>query len=399
MTRAGPVQDILPREVLEDDGSRTDYKDAEKPQSKPNYADSHWYKTGQGSDPHGDLQEQNRARRHQERRAVEHQDKVDAERQRRAEEEQHRQQEQARSRRRAAAMQQLQDRHSLHSRWGHAAVPSYKEMQQELAKEDAAKQARVLKHSGLGRGAHAAGHDTHDAHDVRASVPVRGKRGRWMGQHSNAYKHPFAADKLGMQNLVMAEFSQDEDKMKATTEAIFGNKPDKNKWSHGGLLLSDVNQAPPRTLHEAMKERRERLRAEAKQQELSAEAQMRRREAKHAQEPRSWPREQRAPSRPKLLCTIEMLEHGECSTKPHVGTHGDIVQGVNSGALSQTAVVSRGARTQAHTKSESTAPAPAPATAARKGPHKSRAHPQAVVSVPTAGTVMTGWAKDVGSWF
>ena len=94
-----------------------------------------------------------------------------------------------------------------------------------------------------------------------------------------------------------------------------------------------------------------------------------------------------------------MLEHGECSTKPHVGTHGDIVQGATSGALSQAAVVSRGARTQAHTKSESSAPAPAPATAARKEPHKSRAHPQAVVSVPTAGTVMTGWAKDVGSWF
>ena len=93
-----------------------------------------------------------------------------------------------------------------------------------------------------------------------------------------------------MQNLVMAEFSQDEHKMKATTNAIFGAKSDKSKWSHGGLLLSDVNQAPPRTLHQAMQERRAHMRAQAKHQELSAEAQMRRHEAKHAEHPLPRPR-------------------------------------------------------------------------------------------------------------
>ena len=391
-------QAILPREVLENDGSRTDRNDAEKPQRNPNYSDSHWYKTGQGSDPHGDLQEQNRARRYKEQRAVERQHQVDAERQRRAEQEQQEAEQARMRRRRAAALQQLRDRRTLHARWGHAKVPSYKEMQQELAKEDAAKQAHVLKHAGLHGGVHAGRHDAHYEH---VAVPARGTRGR--GQTTYAYKHPFAADKLGMQNLVMAEFSQDEDKMKATTAAIFGNKPDKSKWSHGGLLLSDVNQAPPRTLHEAMKERRERMRAQAKQQELSAEAQMRRHEAKHAREPR--PREHRAPAKPHLRCTIEMLEHGKCSTKPHVGTHGDIPQSAAAShatshataaaTASTTAAASRGERTQAHAQGHGTSSA----RGGHKGSHKAHAHPQTVVQVPTAGTVMTGWAKDVGSWF
>jgi len=38
---------------------------------------------------------------------------------------------------------------------------------------------------------------------------------------------------------------QDENRIQATTQAIFGksSKKDESKWSHGGLLLSDVNQA------------------------------------------------------------------------------------------------------------------------------------------------------------
>ena len=138
------MQDILPREVLEDDGSRSDRHDAEKPQSNPNYSDSHWYKTGQGSDPHGDLQEQNRARRYKEERAIQHQNQVDEERERRREQAIMR-------RRRAAAVQQLRERqqaraavakHTLHARWAHTAVPSYEEMQQQIAKEDAATTGR-----------------------------------------------------------------------------------------------------------------------------------------------------------------------------------------------------------------------------------------------------------------
>eukprot|EP00960_Hanusia_phi_P011206 327781-Hanusia_phi.AAC.3 len=72
-----------------------------------------------------------------------------------------------------------------------------------------------------------------------------------------AYRHPFAADKKGLGNLVRggevkAEFQQDEQRMKSTTDAIFGDLKSNHQWSHGGLLISDVNQAPPRTLHEAM---------------------------------------------------------------------------------------------------------------------------------------------------
>ncbi len=36
---------------------------------------------------------------------------------------------------------------------------------------------------------------------------------------------------------------QDENRIQATTQAIFGKSKDESKWSHGGLLLSDVNQA------------------------------------------------------------------------------------------------------------------------------------------------------------
>jgi len=270
--------------VLENDGSRSDRADANKPQRNPNYGDAHWYKTGEGSDPHGDLQEKNRARHEKEAQKIRHQDTVDHEHQRHAA-----QNEKARmSRHRAAAVQQLRERRRNQQSGApmvsgdSASAPSYKQMQQQLAREDSERRAQIMKHSGLnshGKGGMKATNERQGA--GRAPVGERG---------GSAYKHPFAADKLGMQNLVMAEFSQDENKMKATTSAIFGTRSDKSKWSHGGLLLSDVNQAPPRTLHQAMQERRERMRAQAKHQELSAEAQMRRHESKHAQAPITRPR-------------------------------------------------------------------------------------------------------------
>ena len=184
--------------------------------------------------------------------------------------------------------------------------------------EDAQRRAQILKNSGLGQ---KGGVDAQQHAGYQGGAHAHGKSRVFQGKVTYAYKHPFAADKLGMQNLVMAEFSQDENRMQATTSAIFGNKSDKSKWSHGGLLLSDVNQAPPRTLHQAMQARRARMRAQAKHQELAEEAQLRRREAKHALTPRRV-----APRPPKVhvRCSIEMLEHGLCSVKPHVGTHGDI---------------------------------------------------------------------------
>ena len=326
-------------------------------------------------------------------------------------EREHRREEARLRRRRAAAVQQLREQqkaraaastHMLHARWRHAAVPSYKEMQQQIAKEDAAKQARILKHDGLGGhgGAREGAAMKGDARYQRTAV--KGGVGQ-RGQHTFAYKHPFAADKLGMQNLVMAEFSQDENKMQATTDAIFGNKSDKSKWSHGGLLLSDVNQAPPRTLHQAMQDRRARLRAQAKQQELSAEAQMRRHEAKHARhdEQRLLNEHRRHQvAKPHLRCTIEMLEHGECSAKPHVGTHGDIPQ--PSPAAAAAAAAKRaadagsahaGARGRNVGENDRAQHQSKPAV---KAAHE---HPQTVVTVPTAGTVISGWAKDVGTWF
>jgi len=372
--------DILPREVLEDDGSRSDRADAAKPERKPNYGDAHWYKTGEGSDPHGDLQEKNRARHDKEVQKIHHQDEVDQERQRQAV------RQQARTRRRrAAAVQQLRERRRSESQsaapkpgWGRTSAPSYKEMQQQLAKEDSSRRAQILKHSGL------------NSHGRRpATYQTRGATKAPGGKVGFAYKHPFEADKLGMQNLVMAEFSQDEHKMKATTNAIFGAKSDKSKWSHGGLLLSDVNQAPPRTLHQAMQERRAHMRAQAKHQELSAEAQMRRHEAKHAEHPLPRPRYHKV----QLRCSIEMLEHGQCSSKPHVGTHGDIPKTAAQPSARRTRLPARG-RDTVDTSSGSSKSAAAPQD------HLAKAtHPQFVVSVPTAGTVMSGWASDVGSWF
>ena len=63
-----------------------------------------------------------------------------------------------------------------------------------------------MKHSGL-----------HSSHSQGGSRGVRSKKyqqgggsaaGAGGAKAGFAYKHPFAADKLGMQNLVMAEFSQ-----------------------------------------------------------------------------------------------------------------------------------------------------------------------------------------------
>ena len=160
----GRAQDILPREVLEDDGSREDRQDANKARSDPNYSDAHWYKTGEGSDPHGDLQELNRERQQKEMRKIRHQDEVDAEREHALEA----RREAALRARRAAAMQELQERRKAgagagagagaHARWRHTSAPSYREMQKQLAREDAARQAAILKHSGLHSrgGSHAA---------------------------------------------------------------------------------------------------------------------------------------------------------------------------------------------------------------------------------------------------
>lgn len=318
------AQDILPREVLEDDGSRSDRHDANRRQVNPNYSNAHWYKTGEGSDPHGDLQEKNRARRDHEEHEMQQQREVDEQREHEAEAAR-RQQSQLRVRR-AAAMQELREHRTGRKsnaparHWGtrSSAPSSYAEMQKELKTEDAQRRAQILKNSGL---AQKGGADARPHAHYQGATQTNVKSRVFPGKVTYAYKHPFAADKLGMQNLVMAEFSQDENRMQATTSAIFGNKSDKSKWSHGGLLLSDVNQAPPRTLHEAMQARRARMRAQAKHQELAEEAQLRRREAKHALTPRRVA--PRLP-RPHVRCSIEMLEHGECSVKPHVGTHGDL---------------------------------------------------------------------------
>lgn len=169
------TQDILPREVLEDDGSREDRQDANKARSDPNYSDAHWYKTGEGSDPHGDLQELNRARHEKEVRKIQQQNRADEERERALEA----RREAALRARRAAAMQELQERRkassaggSSHARWGHTSAPSYKEMQKQLAKEDAERQAEIMKHSGM-RHSQSEKRSAHfQAHQRGAASPV-----------------------------------------------------------------------------------------------------------------------------------------------------------------------------------------------------------------------------------
>jgi hypothetical protein len=427
--------DILPREVLEDDGSRSDRADAMRAHARPNYSDAHWYKTGQGSDPHGDLQEKNRMHREHDMQEMEHQRELDRERQQAAGRQEAAREQAARRQarlrmQRAAAMRKYQlrrdartsgDDTETQSRVGRPL--SYKAMQQKLAMEDAKRQARIMKNAGL------RGHKGAFTAQVRSGS---GKAKAGPGT-SYAYKHPFAADKLGMQNLVMAEFSQDESKMQATTAAIFGKHKDKSKWSHGGLLLSDVNQAPPRTLHQAMQARRERLRAKAKQQELSAEAQMRRREAAHAEEDKMIhnrphahaPRDAGRPrvARVELRCTIEMLEHGECSSKPHVGSHGDVrlapATAAPAAAPAAFAAPARGRQTRAETQARdkmtqqdkdhySEGERSSLSSNREKGGGggggggeggRGRLHARAVVSVPTAGSVVSGWMKDAVSLF
>lgn len=120
----------------------------------------------------------------------------------------------------------------------------------------------------------------------------------------------------------------------------------------------------------------------------------------------------------QLRCTIEMLEHGECSVKPHVGTHGDVREAAPPSASSSPSAAPPGSRPgsrRAHhthhssrgARGRTDAALSAGIRAAGEGDtqvatHKAaqaKGHPQAVVKVPTAGTVMAGWAKDVGSWF
>ena len=266
--------DILPREVLDNDGSLSDRADAERRSSPTNYADAHWYKAGQGSDPHGDLQDKNRVHRQRQRREVHLQEEVHEKREREAEirrlalqrekqrQEQHEHQQvqmQMRLRRADAARERRRDRRELtrrryaaaHAHFLHAPAahpPSYQQMREQLRKEDAMKQAQIMKNAGVSGG-------KADVRPVTAATRYRAMKGAPVNAKlptTYAYKHPFAADKLGMQNLVMAEFSQDEHRMKATTAAIFGDDKENSKWRHGGLLLSDVNEAPPRTLHQAM---------------------------------------------------------------------------------------------------------------------------------------------------
>ena len=266
--------DILPREVLDNDGSLSDRADAERRSSPTNYADAHWYKAGQGSDPHGDLQDKNRVHRQRQRREVHLQEEVHEKREREAEirrlalqrekqrQEQHEHQQvqmQMRLRRADAARERRRDRRELtrrryaaaHAHFLHAPAahpPSYQQMREQLRKEDAMKQAQIMKNAGVSGG-------KADVRPVTAATRYRAMKGASVNAKlptTYAYKHPFAADKLGMQNLVMAEFSQDEHRMKATTAAIFGDDKENSKWRHGGLLLSDVNEAPPRTLHQAM---------------------------------------------------------------------------------------------------------------------------------------------------
>eukprot|EP00960_Hanusia_phi_P011207 327781-Hanusia_phi.AAC.4 len=78
-----PDSDILPREVLEDDGSRIDREDAQRKSASPNYGNAHWYKAGQSADFHGDLQEENRNLERRERQE-EREQRVQAERREKA---------------------------------------------------------------------------------------------------------------------------------------------------------------------------------------------------------------------------------------------------------------------------------------------------------------------------
>lgn len=106
-----------------------------------------------------------------------------------------------------------------------------------------------------------------------------------------------------------------------------------------------------------------------------------------------------------LRCTIEMLEHGACSIKPHVGTHGDVPEAAH-GPSPAAAAGRAGERRMHHAYRGArgrTDDASRDDKSAREGDkqvaHPAHPHPQAVVKVPTAGTVMAGWAKDLGSWF
>lgn len=325
--------DILPRAVLADDGSSTDAAESTQLHEAPNYADSHWYKAGQSQDVHGDLQEENRARENTERVKMVHQQQlherehemwVKKEQQRAIEAEQA----QLRQRRRAA-VQELHDRrmeraHEEQQRGmrGRSAMPlSYKAMQNHMHAKDAAIHKKILR-------------------------------------DSYAYQHPFASGKKGMQNLVMAEFKQDEHKMQATTEAIFGRKTaHTHQWRHGGLLLSDASH--PDTLHDAMKRQRahRKLEDRARQQLLAQEhpgAAGAQEEAKKAFKPHVV----------SVGCTIEQLENGGCSHH-----------------MKQPQAKQASLKSAAKPKGSKGADVVTPSAA------------------PTAGTVISGWAHSVGGWF
>ncbi|EKX48719.1 hypothetical protein GUITHDRAFT_151671 [Guillardia theta CCMP2712] len=331
-----PDSDILPREVLEDDGSRIDREDAQRKSASPNYGNAHWYKAGQSADFHGDLQEENRNLERREKNA-EHKQRVQAERREKA-----------------------ADRRREHRDYEERKRSAHRRVE------------RILRERRTDEA-----HERYESQRHRASSRqerIREEREREAKNQktSFAYRHPFAADKKGLGNLVKAEFQQDEQRMKATTNAIFGDLKANHQWSHGGLLITDVNQAPPRTLHEAMEARHAREYARRdyasheKSKELSEEARF-----VHPRQERGRDRRRRT----RAPCTIEMLENGGCSDSHQVKEHE--------------------ARRRFATKKDHKIQL----KLSKHEDHQIRNQVVAPNAAPTAGSVISGWVNDVGSLF
>lgn len=142
------------------------------------------------------------------------------------------------------------------------------------------------------------------------------------------------------------------------------------------------------------------MRAEAKHQELSAEAQVRRHEARHAEDMllhsaslKSHAEHSARRHHRVAPCTIEMLEHGGCSRKPHVGSHGDALP-APAEAGPRHGRRGRDGRAGGSSRRETVS---APKESSK--PASTAAHAKGVVSVPTAGTVMRGWLNDLSGLF
>ena len=213
-------QDILPRAVLADDGSATDRASARAKPVKNDYTDPHWYEDGQSADVNGDLKaEDERIDRGE--KASHSEMQAAAERARVAH----------RARREAAE----KENRAVKSEQRH-------ERMEEAAEQrrDAEARARVRRHEREVREAHRASRAAREAHPPPAPLTLKQLHEELRSQNheerlkqegkdaghartSYAYRHPFAAGQKGMQHLVMAEFSQDEQRMKDTTDAIFGN--------------------------------------------------------------------------------------------------------------------------------------------------------------------------------